>query len=60
VIRERALDPSFGSIAIVRRSGFDLRNNLKFTSFGHINVMRVELMQLLCEAFLILGAPRRS
>lgn len=56
VIRTGALDPSFGSIAIVRRSGFDLRNNLKFTSFGHINVMRVELMQLLDEAFRILAA----
>ena len=31
VIRERAYDPSFGSIAIVRRAGLDLRNNLKFT-----------------------------
>lgn len=56
VIRERAYDPSFGSIAIVRRSGLDLRNNLKFTSFGHLNVMRVEVMQLLDEAFRILGA----
>jgi hypothetical protein len=56
VIREGALDPSFGSIAIVRRSGLDLRNNLKFTSFGHINVMRVELMQLLDDSFRILGA----
>jgi hypothetical protein len=57
VIRERALDPSFGSIAVVRRAGLDLRNNLKFTSFGHLNVMRVELMQVLEEAFKILGAP---
>jgi hypothetical protein len=57
VIRERALDPSFGSIAVVRRSGLDLRNNLKFTSFGHLNVMRVELMQVLDECFKILGAP---
>ena len=56
VIRERAQDPSFGSIAVVRRAGLDLRNNLKFTSFGHLNVMRVELMQLLDEAFRILGA----
>ena len=56
VIRERAYDPSFGSIAIVRRAGLDLRNNLKFTSFGHLNVMRVEVMQLLDEAFRILGA----
>jgi hypothetical protein len=56
VVRERAYDPSFGSIAIVRRAGLDLRNNLKFTAFGHINVMRVEVMQLLEEAFKILGA----
>lgn len=56
VVRERAYDPSFGSIAIVRRAGLDLRNNLKFSSFGHLNVMRVEVMQLLEEAFKILGA----
>jgi hypothetical protein len=56
VIRERAFDPSFGSIAIVRRSGLDLRNNLKFTSYGHLNVLRVEVMQLLEEAFRILNA----
>jgi hypothetical protein len=55
-VRERAYDPSFGSIAIVRRAGLDLRNNLKFTSFGHLNVLRVEVMQLLEEAFKILGA----
>ena len=56
VMRERAYDPSFGSIAIVRRSGLDLRNNLKFMSYGHLNVLRVEVMQLLDEAFRILGA----
>jgi len=56
VIRERAYDPSFGSIAVVRRAGLDLRNNLKFMSFGHLNVMRVEVMQLLDEAFRILGS----
>jgi hypothetical protein len=56
VMRERAYDPSFGSIAIVRRSGLDLRNNLKFMSFGQVNVMRVEVMQLLDEAFRILDA----
>src|ERR1700760_3715093 len=39
VIRERAYDPSFGSIAIVRRAGLDLRNNLKWLSFGHLNVL---------------------
>src|SRR6516164_3881140 len=56
VIRERAYDPSFGSIAIVRRAGLDLRNNLKWLSFGHLNVMRVEVMQLLEEAFRILDS----
>jgi hypothetical protein len=56
VMRERAYDPSFGSIAVVRRAGLDLRNNLKFTSFGHLNVLRVEVMQLLEEAFKILDA----
>jgi hypothetical protein len=57
VIRERAYDPSFGSIAIVRRAGLDLRNNLKWLSFGDVNVLRVEVMQLLDEAFKILDAP---
>jgi len=56
VIRERAYDPSFGSIAIVRRAGLDLRNNLKWLSFGHLNVLRVEVMQLLEEAFRILNS----
>jgi hypothetical protein len=56
VIRERAYDPSFGSIAIVRRAGLDLRNNLKWLSFGHVNVLRVEVMQLLEEAFKILDS----
>ncbi|WP_167759362.1 hypothetical protein [Mycobacterium sp. PS03-16] len=56
VIRERSHDPSFGSVAIVRRAGLDLRNNLKFSSFGHLNVLRVEVMQLLDEAFRILEA----
>lgn len=56
VVRERAYDPSFGSIAIVRRAGLDLRNNMKWTSFGHLNVMRVEVMQLLEEAFKILDS----
>jgi hypothetical protein len=56
VIRERASDPSFGSIAVVRRAGLDLRNNLKFASFGHLNVLRVEVMQVLDEAFRVLEA----
>lgn len=57
VIRERAQDPSFGSIAVVRRAGLDLRNNLKSASYGHLNVLRVEVMQLLDEAFRILKSP---
>ena len=56
VVRERANDPSFGSIAIVRRAGLDLRYNLKNFSYGNLNVLRVEGMQLLEEAFKILGA----
>ena len=56
VIRERAFDPSFGSIATVRRAGLDLRNNLKWASYGHVNVLRIEVLQLLEEAFKILGA----
>ena len=56
VIRERAYDPSFGSIAIVRRAGLDLRNNLKWLSFGHLNVLRVEVMQVLEESFKILDS----
>ncbi|MFO7635037.1 MAG: hypothetical protein R6W76_20990 [Caldilinea sp.] len=57
VIRSNANDPSFGSIAVVRRSGLDLRHNLKYASFGHVNVLRVEVLQLLNEAFTILGSP---
>jgi hypothetical protein len=56
VIRERAYDPSFGSIAIVRRAGLDLRNNMKWLSFGHLSVLRVEVLQLLEECFKILNA----
>jgi len=55
VIRPRATDPSFGSIAVVRRAGLDLRNNLKSASYGHVNVLRVEVMQLLDEAFQVMG-----
>ncbi|RMG06592.1 MAG: hypothetical protein D6728_18320, partial [Cyanobacteria bacterium J055] len=57
VIRDRAYDPRFGSVATVRRAGLDLRNNLKHASYGHISVFRVEVLQLLDEAFRILGAP---
>lgn len=50
------VDPSFGSIAIVRRAGLDLRANLKHASYGDANVLTVELLQLLSAAFTILGA----
>jgi hypothetical protein len=57
VIRQNATDPTFGSIAIVRRAGLDLRNNLKNSSYGYINVLRVETSQALAEAFKVLDAP---
>lgn len=57
VIRERATDPTFGSIAIVRRAGLDLRNNLKNSSYGYVNVLRVETSQALAESFKVLEAP---
>ena len=57
VIRERATDPTFGSVAIVRRAALDLRNNLKNSSYGYVNVLRVETSQALGEAFKVLEAP---
>ena len=48
--------PSFGSIAVVRRAGLDLRANLRWASYGHLAVLAVELMQVLEDAFRILGA----
>lgn len=56
VIRERASDPSFGSIATVRRAGLALRHDLKFVSYGNVSVLRVEVLQLLEEAFRIAGS----
>ncbi len=55
LFQSRATDPGYGSIAVVRRAGLDLRNNLKGSSYGHINVLRVEVLQLLDEAFRILN-----
>lgn len=57
VVRERANDPTFGSVAIVRRAGLDIRNNLKNASYGYINVLRVETSQALAEAFKVLNSP---
>lgn len=56
VIRDRPQDPSYGSIATVRRAGLDLRSNLKSASYGHVNVLRIEVLQLLDETFKILNA----
>lgn len=54
VIRHNATDPTFGSIAIVRRTGLDLRNNMKNSSYGYINVLRIETSQALAESFRVL------
>jgi hypothetical protein len=56
VIRQRAADPSFGSIAVVRRAALDLRNNLKGASYGYVSILRQDVLQNLDEAFRILGA----
>jgi hypothetical protein len=37
-------------------AGLDLRNNLKWLSFGHLNVLPVEVIRLLEEAFKILNS----
>jgi hypothetical protein len=56
VIRNNAMDPTFGSVAVVRRAGLDLRNNVKNSSYGYVNVLRVETSQALDEAFKVLSA----
>lgn len=57
VIQSGAGNMTFGSIAVVRRAGLDLRNNLKTATYGNVNVLRLEVMQLLERAFEILTAP---
>jgi hypothetical protein len=52
-----AADPGFGSIAMARRAGLDLRSNLKRASYGDVNVLTVELLQVISSAFDILSAP---
>ncbi|MDJ0895989.1 MAG: hypothetical protein QNJ92_12680 [Alphaproteobacteria bacterium] len=49
----RAGERAFGSIAMVRRSGLNVRANLKQASYGHVNVLRIEAMQMLQQAFAI-------
>jgi hypothetical protein len=52
-----ASDPGFGSIASARRAGLDLRSNLKRASYGDVNVLTIELLQVVNAAFQILSAP---
>src|SRR2546421_11431828 len=57
LVREGITKPlhrTFGSIAIVRRTGLDLRNNMKNSSYGYINVLRIETSQALAESFKVL------
>jgi hypothetical protein len=56
VMRNRPNDPAFGSVAQVRRSGLDLRNNLKNASYGNVSAVTVETQQLLRELFEIFGS----
>jgi hypothetical protein len=56
VLRPDGSRETFGSMAVVRRAGLDLRHNLKQVSYGHIAVLRSEVILLLREAFDILGA----
>ncbi len=56
VLRPDGGRETFGSMAVVRRSGLDLRHNLKQVSYGNVAVLRAEVMVLLQEAFDILGS----
>ncbi|MFQ6546764.1 hypothetical protein AADZ90_002340 [Aestuariibius sp. 2305UL40-4] len=56
VIRPDGSRESFGSMAVVRRAGLDLRSNLRHVSYGHVAVMRTEVMGLLEAAFAILDS----
>lgn len=57
VLRPDGGRETFGSMAVVRRSGLDLRHNLKQVSYGNVAVLRAEVSVLLQEAFDILGSP---
>ncbi|URD60740.1 hypothetical protein M8312_13330 [Sphingomonas sp. KRR8] len=56
VLRPDGTRETFGSMAVVRRSGLDLRHNLKQVSYGNIAVLRSEVLILLREAFAVLGS----
>lgn len=57
VIRPDGRIGTYGSQAVVRRAGLDLRHNLKLVSYGHIAILRTEVMGLLNAAFDILNSP---
>ena len=57
VIRPDGRTGTYGSQAVVRRSGLDLRHNLKQVSYGHIAILKTEVMELLNAAFEILDSP---
>lgn len=56
VIRPDGRSETFGSMAVVRRAGLDLRHNIKHVSYGHVAVLRTELMSLIEAAFEILDS----
>jgi len=56
VVRPDISRETFGSMAVVRRAGLDLRHNLKQVSYGHIAVLRSEVMVLLRDTFDILNS----
>ena len=56
VIQSGSGGAMLGSVAVVRRAGLDLRNNLKGATYGNVNILRLEVMQLLDQTFDILGS----
>ena len=57
VIQQAQGADTIGSLAFVRRAALDCAYNVNVSSFGNVNVLRVESMQLLDEGFRILDAP---
>ena len=57
VVRPDKSRETFGSKAVVTRAGLNLRQDLNQASYGHVAVLRAEVMVLLRDAFEILGAP---
>jgi hypothetical protein len=56
VIRERIRSQFWLDLRLSDVPALVVRNNLKWLSFGHLNVLRVEVMQLLEESFKILNS----